>query len=126
MSDNLLTLLAVSIEFGVPIILLAALARVPRFRRRVVVVLGAITPVMLFYVDILFAYVRNPTNTGNRFAFYAGWEMTLAAFLLSLILGILLSFVPRPANLYGRYGLACSIVFAMFVLMDRAEISLPF
>jgi hypothetical protein len=52
--------------------------------------------------------------------------MTLAAFLLSLILGVLLSFVPRPTNLYGRYGLACSILFIVYVVMDSVMDGLPF
>ena len=109
MSDELLTTIAVSVDLGVLLVLATLFFHVPRLRKKVVVVLGALTPILAFYGAIIVAFALDPHDVSNGFSFYAGWVMTFEAFLESLAVGVFLAFVPRPINLFGRYLVGCAI-----------------
>jgi hypothetical protein len=118
MSDETLTIAAVVIELGVPLVALFLYWRLPAYRPKLIVVLAGLTPALVFYVAVTVAYVANPTEPNNRFAFFAGWFMTLAAYMAVLVVGIALSFLPKPSHLFARYllGLLPSIAAAVFLL----------
>jgi hypothetical protein len=118
-SDEVLTIGAVTIELGVPLLAGLLFWRLPMLRPNLVVVLGALTPALLFYAAMSIAYVANPDDTSNRFAFFAGWGMTFFAYLVILVAGVALSFAPWPRHLFGRFAvglLPVVVAFISFVL----------
>ena len=119
MSDEVLTIGAVTIELGVPLVAGLLFWRFPRLRPNLVVALGALTPALLFYAAMSIAYIANPEDTSNRFAFFAGWGMTFFAYLAILVAGIALSFAPWPRHLFGRFamGLLPILVASMYLFL---------
>ena len=120
-SEELMTLGAVSVELGAPIALAVLYWRRPQLRSKVVVVLGAVTPLLLAYIVILVGFLIDPQDPGNRFSFYAGPVMSFVAYLGCLALGIGMSFIPWPQHLALRYILGALAVVALgtFLLGGR-------
>ena len=116
MDDTTRTIAAAAFEIGVPVALIAVMRRARSARGRLVVILGATTPFLILYAAIFFAYLLNPESRDNRFAFFAGWEMSFATYLGSAIVGVALSFAPRPRNLFIRYGMGCACIPIGFIL----------
>jgi hypothetical protein len=108
MSDETLTALAIAIELGVPFAAAFLYWRRPVLRSKLIVVLAALTPALIFYAAVSVAFALDPINPSNRFAFYAGWFMTLGAYIAILAIGIGLSFLPKPTHLFWRYLLGLS------------------
>ena len=112
MSDETLTIAAVALGLGVPLGVLFLCWQLD-LGPKLIVVLAGLTPALVFYVEVTVAYVANPTEPNNRFAFFAGWSMTLAAYMAVLVVGIALSFSAqaitpvRPLPV-GSVALDCS------------------
>jgi len=108
MSEEASIIAAIAFELGIPLALGMAFWRVPILRPRLIVILGAVTPPLIFYAAVVVLYLIEPTDPSNRFAFFAGWTMTFFAYVTILVAGILLSVVPKPTRLISRYilGLA--------------------
>jgi len=94
---------ALLFELGVPIAGIMVTLRAPRLRKFVILVLGAVTPVLLLYGAVTVAFLLNPADKGNIFSFYAMWVMSFFPYAAILVDGIALAFVPRPSNLYARF-----------------------
>jgi hypothetical protein len=122
MSDSKLNILAGVFEIGMPLALVAAMIRRPSVRGRLAVLLGATVPFLLLYACISLAYFWNPSGRGNKFAFLAGWEMSFAAYVGAVLVGIGLSFVPRPRNLYLRFVMGCAAIPVGFILITRPRV----
>jgi len=101
--------MVLSVDLGALLLLAILFFRLPRLRKKVVVVLGALTPILAFYAEIIVAFMLDPNDRSNAFSFYAGWVMTFGAFVASFIVGALLTFVPRPTSLFGRYLVGCAV-----------------
>ncbi|OOG38175.1 hypothetical protein [Rhodanobacter sp. C05] len=102
-SETYLILGAAAFELGVPVAAIATMVRAPRLRKFAVVVLGAVTPPVLFYCLVAVSYFLNPASTENVFAFYAMSVMSFAAYVAFLLVGAALAFAPKPSNLYARF-----------------------
>ena len=81
--------------------ILTASMRVPRWRSRLVVLLGSITPIVVQVPMGLWQFIDEPTLTAHP---YEG--VLLPAYLACLLLGALLSLIPKPSHLLARYILA--------------------
>ena len=103
MSEGVMTVGAATIELGIPLLAIIALVRVPRLRRFAVVLLGAVTPAVVFYGLVVVTYLINPSSQSNIFSFYAAWVMTFLAYVTLLVIGGALAFLPKPSNLYARF-----------------------
>lgn len=94
---------AMLVELGIPLLIVIALALRPRYRRFLVVLLGAITPALLVYAWIAVAYIVDPASKIAIFAFSAMWAMSFAVYAAIVIVGCALACLPRPGKLYLRY-----------------------
>jgi hypothetical protein len=115
MSDTQLTIAAASIEVGVAVVVLISVFVGTATRRRTVVLLGALTPAIAVMVATAYLQFLDPTP-GSMAG--AGWVMGFGAYALLFIGGVVMSLVPRPANLYARYLLGLvSVPISLGVLM---------
>ena len=123
LSENQLNLAAILFEIGVPVAAIVVAVRVSRLRKFTVVILGAIAPPLLFYLAVAVAYYLNPSDKGNIFAFYAMWIMSFFVYATLFLGGLILAFIPRPSNLYGRFflGMICAPIsyLVLNALLDR-------
>ena len=103
MAEQEMTWSAMLVELGIPILIVIVLTLRPRYRRFLVVLLGAITPALLVYAWIAVAYVVGPTSKTAIFAFHAMWVMSFAVYAAIVMVGCALACLPRPGKLYLRY-----------------------
>ena len=108
---------ALLFELGVPSAAIIVMLRSPRLRKFVIVVLGAVTPLVLLYGAVVVAFLLNP-NKGNIFAFYAMWVMSFFAYAAILVGSIALAFVPRPSNLYARFFIGFASAPLSYALLN--------
>lgn len=92
-------------ELGVPALLVTLCWVTPRCKRKGVVVLGALTPLLLAYAATACQYLASDRLPGLAFGFWAMWLMTFAPFVGCALLGIGLSFIPKPDSTVARYAL---------------------
>ena len=116
MGDLKYTLLGVLCGAVLPITLLTWFICAPSVRKRLAVVLGAVTPAVLFYVFIVVSYIAVPQNQGNRFSFYAGWAMTYPLVPILALAGLGASSLNRPENLLGRYAVGWAATGGYFLV----------
>eukprot|EP00456_Euglypha_rotunda_P052016 TRINITY_DN41956_c0_g1_i1.p2 TRINITY_DN41956_c0_g1~~TRINITY_DN41956_c0_g1_i1.p2 ORF type:complete len:101 (+),score=1.52 TRINITY_DN41956_c0_g1_i1:141-443(+) len=96
------------------------LVRVPRLRKFASVVLGAVTPLLVFFLFVSISYAINPSSKENIFSFYAMWEMCFPFYAALFLVGLVLSFVPMPTNSYARFLIGCAsapVSYALFNLI---------
>jgi hypothetical protein len=105
MSEMQMLWASLAFEWTVPLVALCLMIRKPAMRRYISVLMGALTPMLIFYVCVAVAYALDPKDKGNMFAFYGMSVMTFYAYVVLLGVGLLLGFLPRPSNLYARYAL---------------------
>lgn len=103
MTEQEMTRGAMLVELGIPVLIVIGLVLRPRYRRFLVVLLGAITPALLAYAWIAVAYVVGPNSNDAIFAFHAVWVMSLAIYAAIVMVGCALACLPRPGKLYLRY-----------------------
>jgi hypothetical protein len=101
--DSTLTLVAMIVELGCPVAFATLYWYRPAMRRRVAVLLGTVTPAILAYAWGAVGYIADPGDMSNRWGFGAMWGMSLAVYVAAVLVGVGLSFVPRPSHLLGRY-----------------------
>ena len=121
MDDETLTFVAITIELGLPVALVTLFVHRPTARRRVVVMLGSVTPAILFYLSGA-AIAMFGSGRWDLWAFGAMWEMTLAPYIAIALVGWALCMLPRPNHLVGRYcvGLgAVPVGYGLLVLTGR-------
>ena len=118
-SEVFLTCLAVTFELGIPVVLLVLLRRVPPLRPKAAAILGAVFPLVLFYIGGAAAYAIDPEDPGYRFNFLAMWEMTAFAYFKCFVGGIVLSFVPWPRALAARFLISAVVVPGLVVAALR-------
>ena len=101
-------------DLAIPVVAVTVMLRMPRWRKQAVVVLGAISPLLVFYASVAAAYVLHPKQ--NVFAFYAMGVMTFFAYVVMLVVGLALAFLSRPANLYARFAIGFASVPLTYVI----------
>jgi predicted permease len=116
MTEQQLHIGSVLFEIGLPAGLLLAWHRVPNARKRIAVVLGAITPLLAAYLYVTATHSFVETAQ-DAWAFNAMWLMTFFPFLTCAIVGAALSLVSRPANLVARYfvGLSAPLLVVLLI-----------
>jgi hypothetical protein len=107
MPEEPLNILAITFEFGLPAALIFMVIRKPSHRKFAVSLLGAITPLLITYVHLIFSYLMDPV--GTNWAFHAAWIMSLFVYVLLVIGGLILSIFDRPHNLIARFFVATLI-----------------
>jgi hypothetical protein len=103
MTEQEMTWGAKLVEPGIPVLIVIGLALRPRYRRFLIVLLGAITPALLVYAWIAVAYIVGPTSKTAIFASHAMWVMSFAVYAAIVMVGCALACLPRPGKLYLRY-----------------------
>ena len=101
-------------DLAIPVVAVTVMLRMPCWRKQAVVVLGAISPLLVFYASVAAAYVLHPKQ--NVFAFYAMGVMTFFAYVVMLVVGLALAFLSRPANLYARFAIGFASVPLTYVI----------
>lgn len=117
--EILLTLGAIAIEVALVIALIALCRRSDKYGKHAIVVLGALTPIMLFYGVATIAFIRDPADPGNRFAFSAMWVMGFVFFLACAVAGLVVAQSPRPRHWGWRFllgALSTCAVVGLFAL----------
>ena len=112
--DTLLTYGAIAIECLILAALVILCVRSAILRKHAIVVLGSVTPILLFYLSAWIGFVRDPTNPSARFAFYAMWVMGFGFFLICAMAGSLIALLPRPNILWLRYLLGTLVGGGLF------------
>lgn len=107
--DTILSCLAMVVEATILIGLIVLCVRSSRYRKHAIVALGSLAPIAYFYMSAIAAYVRNPTDPGVRFAFYAMWIMGFVFFLVCIGIGLTIGQIRRPTDLKLRFLLGASV-----------------
>jgi hypothetical protein len=113
-SDLTLSVLAALFELGIPAALIVMFVRSPRSRRWAVVLLGGLLPWVCLYIYGYISHLVDPVH--SNFGFYAMWVMSFFLYVVSLLVCLALSLVPRPRHLLVRFVasfvlIACGIVW---------------
>lgn len=111
--DSFLSYGSLAIEAIILLTLIALCVRSEPFRKYAIVALGSLAPVLFLYISTIVAFVRDPSDQGARFAFYAIWIMGFVFFLACVGVAQL----PRPTNLGLRYLLGASVTSGLFGLI---------
>jgi|SRR6185437_29404 len=119
-SETYLTLGAATFELGVLMAATAAMAFAPRMRKFAVVLLGAVTPLLIFYAIAAGSYFFAPAVPSGSFPFSAIWVMSFAVYLAVALGGTALAFIPKPSNLYGRYFVGMVSAPISYALLNLA------
>jgi hypothetical protein len=122
LNDRIISLGAASLELGLPLTIALLSWRIPKLRSRLVVLLGTLTPALLFYTCVFVARLADLDNLDGRWALYAVWVMSFLPYMSALIIGLAVSFSGRPRRYVARYalGLLCAPI-AYVVLMVVAN-----
>ena len=122
MSEDALTIIAIAFEAGVPAALLWIYFRDNRFQSRLIVILGAITPMLLFYAAIIGVYLFDQNAPASKFSFAVVWMMSFFVYVLSLVAGALLSLLPWPSRMSFRFlagFLVAPMTCAVVLLLEK-------
>lgn len=106
-------LLSAAFELGVPIVLAIVAMLWRRSRTWVVVILGSVTPLLLFYAFTTAGYLLD--QVGAQLAFPGMWRTSFFPFVACAAMGAVLSISRVPRTLSARYvlGLAPPAVLAV-------------
>lgn len=104
MTETQMTVGAIAVELGLPLVLIALMARRPSAVPRAIVVLGAVFPALCVYAVVTISHLFSRGRT-DGFAFFAMWVMTFAAYMATALGGLAASFIRRPAGSMARFGL---------------------
>jgi uncharacterized membrane protein YhdT len=110
-----LTAAAMLIELGIPLLCIVAIRRMPRFRKKAIVLLGAVTPALIVYAWIVIGYLCGAKD--GLFGILAIWIMSCFAYAVLVIVGVAASFLPKPENLYARFAMGFATLSVSFVLL---------
>jgi len=124
LSEKTLSLGAGSLELGLPLVIAFMFWRIPQWRTKLIVMLGALTPAILIYASLLAAHFSETDNLGGRWAFYAVWEMSFVPYLAALSAGLAISFSSQPRSSVARYAIGIlSAPLAVIVLMILVNVT---
>jgi len=115
MNDTIRTIIAATLEIGTPVGLLLAYKFLPGWRKRLIVILGSLTPISATLTYVGLAYLLgNGKDPDAEWAFGAMWVMSFVVFVLSVLIGVILALLKKPVGLIKRYflGLIVPLIFA--------------
>ena len=118
MNDSHLTYLAAALELGSLAMVAGLFWFFPALRHRLAVLIGALVVPMLLYLAVFIQLVTSPAEASVQWVASAVWEMTFAPFVVTLLIGVALAFVPRPTRVGWRIalGLVCApLAYALLV-----------
>lgn len=108
MDDRVLTQIALVIELGLPIFLVFGIAFRPAKARRLLIILGAVTPWLFLYMFVAVGFWTDGRQN-DRFAFYAMWIMTLIPYLACAALGYVVSWFVFPVRAIWSYAVGLAV-----------------
>lgn len=97
--------LAITIELGVPTVLIVLLFFAPKLRPMCYSILGAVIPFLFAYVSAFLGY-SEADQSELPFPIEDIWAMTLPAYCLAIIVGIVLGFFSKPTHSAMRISAA--------------------
>jgi hypothetical protein len=111
---NLLIPAIVAFEACALVALVVTAFRSERHRRSAVIALGALTPFVVFHVGAAISFMQDPTDSSNRFAFFAGWMMLFVPFLACLALAPVVALLPKPKSHLLSYFLGLGLTLLAY------------
>ena len=117
MTEQQLNAGAILIELGSLVAILSVWVRSPNSRSRLVVLLGAMTPLLISYGYVA---VRSVVlaRTDYDWAFHVMWLMTFWPYIGCVIIGIAVSLVKKPSNLAARFLLGLAAPAGVWLLIQ--------
>lgn len=120
MTETQLTALAMTVELGVPAILVALLFVAPKLRPLCYSILGAVTPFLFAYFSTWVA--TNSNGFPNAaIALSAMWSMSLFAYCVALLVGVVLGFMKKPLHSAMRYSAAAAAAICVVTVVLLIE-----
>ncbi len=108
--------LAAAFQLGLPVVLALVAATVPVTRRWVVVVLGALTPLLLSFAVTTVRHLGLGEEEAG-WAFHEMWLTSVVPYVACLTLGAALGMLRMPASLSARYILGLAPTAAVALLL---------
>lgn len=97
-------------EIGVPAALIILMVQKPHHRPFASFVLGALTPLLAFYVLGLFDHLMDPTGKDTLFDLHLMWLRSFTAFLMLLVPAVVISaLLKKPMSPTARFFLGLLI-----------------
>jgi hypothetical protein len=122
MPERIMIFGAACLELGSPLLVAALYWRMPQFRARLIVLLGALTPAIAIYALLFAGYLNNSNPRDAWWAFSAVWEISFFPYVATLVAGLAFSFSSRPHQNPGRYLLgliSAPFSFAVLILVAK-------
>ena len=111
-----LTIVATIFECAIPIGLIILSLFKPSMRKRTLVILGSLTPILAVFIWGIVSTNIHPTAEG-QWAVRAMWAMGFAAYIASLAVGVGMSMMRRPQHLFMRYCLGFATILLIVGIM---------
>ena len=116
MEESVLCGVAAVVEIGGTVGILAIHWRRPSARRITSVILGALTPLLLFYAWVVGGAALNPSSSSALWALMVVWYVTVLGYVGLVLFGAFISLAPIPRNLYARYFVGLGVVGAILLM----------
>ncbi len=112
MSDDLLIIVSIFIEIGIPIVLIALIFLHKEWRRYTVVQLASVIPWLIFYILCTIYYLLNPNSLKMGLGFI--FVMSFIFYCFTFVIGFILSLVPYPKNIKLRFIVGLTFPFLIY------------
>ena len=107
-SEGMLEIGALVAELGIPAALILLVRHSYRWRSQAIVVLGALTPLLVFFaVSCIAAAVLSPPDSLGYYLVLG--IVAFGYYVSTLLLGIFLSFFKRPVSMWPRFALGMTM-----------------
>ena len=93
-SEEILTILAILFELGIPFVIITLCILRPRLSNMLLPILGSVTPLLVFYFWCSFSFLILG-NEDAKWAFYTQWVMSFFAYFVLLLIGFSFALITR-------------------------------
>jgi len=118
MDEQTFAAVAAGVEIGVPLRLAILMLRLATIRKRIIVPLGATTPLFVYWFFPGHFVTYYLSIDGPRHdAYLPPWVVAFPLWVTSLIISAGLLFLSRPKGLVGRYLLGTGAILCAYLLL---------
>jgi hypothetical protein len=117
MTEQQLNAGAILIELGSFVAILSVAVHSPGLRSRLIVLLGAVAPLLCAYAYVTARYVAFP-GTEYDWSFGAMWLMSFWPYIGCVVIGVFLSFLKMPINLAARFLMGLAAPVSVWLLIQ--------